>query len=294
MNKQLLGPFYLSRDCIILLCHIHEQWRTFAIVPIDITYQDATLEVDTFFGVNNKTDPPIRQVESITIKGTQEMLFAPDYKVVEIANWQILILLTSIFFIGLVKAFSSTRFNLGLKALLSYSVAQEITREEKVLFHRSNLFFTAIHLFTTALFIFQFRQHLNSGEEEVNSFSFFLLILAFISGMYAIKYFSFRLISFTFNDFSIAPEYIFNVSLYNGLQGTILIPILCISYFTDILLPFVLVYIAVPSLFFVFLLRLFRLFKIGSYKGVSYVYIFVYICSLEILPLVVLYRILIH
>jgi hypothetical protein len=262
-------------------------------VTADTTYQDSTLVIDTVFGLHNQLNLPIRHTESITIKEPIEKLFTPTNKVEEVASWQILILLLSIFFIGIVKAFSSSRFKLGLKALFNYIVAQEITREEKVLFHRSNLFFTAIHLITIALFVFEFRHHLNIGEQEVNSFSFFLGVLALISLMYAIKYISFRLISFTFDDSTLASEYIFNVSLYNGLQGAMLIPVLCITYFTALPFHFILFYIALPTLFLVFLFRLFRLLKIGQHKGVSYVYIFVYICSLEILPLVVLYRILI-
>lgn len=265
-------------------------------MSIKTTYQDSIVQKDTVFGINNEMPIPIRQapIRSIAIKNPIETLFNPQLKVVEVANWQMLILLLTILFMGFVKAFSNNRFKQGIKALLNYSVAQEITREEKVFFHRSNLFFTAIHLLTTALFVFQLRDGLNSGVEEVNNFSFFLSILVFLCGMYSVKYIFFRLLSFTFNDVSVALEYIFNVSLYNSLQGALFIPILSVAYFTEVSIHFTLLYIAIPLLIFVFLLRLFRLLKIGQHKGVSYVYIFVYICTLEILPLVVLYRIFIR
>ncbi len=262
-------------------------------MPTDSLYQDSILQKEIIFGINNEMSIPIRQAprDSITIQKPLEILFDPSQKVVEVANWQVLILLLSILFMGLVKAFSNNRFKQGIKALLNYTVAQEITREEKVFFHRSNLFFTAIHLLTAALFVFQFKEILNLGVTEVNKFSFFVSILSFLCGLYTVKYICARLLAFIFKDVSIALEYVFNVSLYNSLQGALFIPILCIAYFTEVPFHFTLFYIAIPLFFFVFLLRLYRLFKIGQHKGVSYVYIFVYICTLEILPLVVMYGI---
>ena len=262
-------------------------------MPTDSLYKDSIVQKDTVFGINNDMTIPIRQapIKLITTQKPTKIVLEAQPKVKGVANWQMLILLLAVLFMGFVKAFSNNRYTQGIKALLNYSVAQEITREEKVFFHRSNLFFTAIHLLTTALFVFQLRESLNIGVVEVNQFSIFLSILAFLGGMYSLKYLFFRLLSFIFNEVNVALEYIFNVSLYNSLQGVFLIPILCVAYFTEVSIYFTLMYLAFPLLFFVLLFRMFRLVKIGQQKGVSYVYIFVYICTLEILPLVVLYRI---
>ncbi len=262
-------------------------------MPIDTTYQDTIASADTIYGIANEMSVPIRQtdVEAVSIKKPIEKLFNPTPNVVDVANWQILILLISILLIGFVKAFSNNRFSQGLKAFFNYSVAQEITREEEVFFHRANIFFTFVHLLTLSLFVFQLGDFVYSGPFQANNFSFFLLLLTFFAGMYVVKYIFSRLLSFVFNDSSLASEYIFNVSLYNNLLGAILVPILCVIYFTLLSYQSVLMYIAIPLMVIVFLLRLFRLFKMGQIKGVSYFYIFVYICTLEILPLVVLFRI---
>ena len=262
-------------------------------MPIDTTYQDTIVPPDTIYGISTDVTIPIRQTETITleVKRPIEKLFDLNPLVVEVANWQVLILLGAVLLFGFVKAFSNNRFNQGIKALLNYTVAQEITREEKVFFHRSNIFFTLIHLMTLSLFVFQLKELLYSSLVEVNKFSFFLLILTFFAGMYFVKYIFSRLLLFVFNDSSIAQEYIFNVSLYNNLLGAVFIPVLCITYFTAIPFQSILICLAIPILFIVFFLRFFRVIQIGRTKRVSYFYIFVYICSLEILPLVVLYRI---
>ena len=262
-------------------------------MPKNITYKDTIEETDTAYGISEDIIIPIRQtnIKTNIIKDSIQRLFEPEHLVAEVASWQICILLGSILLIGFVKAFSNSRFNQGIKALFNYTVAQEITREEKVFFHRSNIFFSVIHLLTTSLFFFQFREGINSGDINNDKFPFFLLILMFLAGMYFVKYIFSRVLLFVFNDLSFAPEYIFNISLYNNLLGTILVPILCATYFTELLFQDILIFLAIPFVLIVFVLRLFRLIKIGQTRGVSYVYIFVYICSLEILPLVVLFRI---
>lgn len=236
---------------------------------------------------------PVRQTEVHLVKEKDpvEVLFDPTPLVVNVASWQVLILLGVIVLLGFVKAFSNNRFNQGIKALFNYTVAQEIIREEKVFFHRANIFSSIIHLVTLSLFVFQLGDFFNSGIISMQDFSSYLLILTFFVGMYFVKYIFSRILLFVFDDVSIAPEYIFNVSLYNNLLGVCLIPVVGVTYFMGLPFQSVLLYLAMPIFSIVFLLRLFRLFKIGRTKGFSYFYIIVYICSLEILPLVVLFRI---
>ncbi len=261
-------------------------------MPIDSTYQDTISKVDTVFGITDEMSIPIRQAEVKTVLAKPiEKLFDPEPIIINVANWQILVLLFSVLLFGFVKAFSNNRFNQGIKAVFNYTVSQEITREEKVFFHRSNIFFSILHLLVLSLFVFQLKDIIYSGLIDVNKISIYLLILMFFAGIYFVKYIFSRVLLFVFNDSSIAPEYIFNVSLYNNLLGAILIPVLSLAYFTSLPFQYILMYLAVPLMLIVFVLRLLRLLRIGQIKGVSYFYIFVYICSLEILPLVVLFRI---
>lgn len=253
---------------------------------------DTAEQTDTFYGINNEKSIPIRQTEQTTTEThTLEKLFDPNPKAINIANWQVIILVLIVVLLGFAKAFSSNRFKQSIKALFNYGTAQEISREEKVFFHRSNLLFTAIHLLATSLFLYHLKELFNSGGLVANKFMFFLLIFGGLTILYTFKYLFFRILSFIFNEASIASEYIFNVSLYNNLLGVILIPILCIMFFSSLPILSVLFYVAFPLIFLIFLLRVIRLYLVGIRKGILYSYIFLYICSLEILPLVVFYRI---
>ena len=257
--------------------------------------QDTVKQRDVFYGIKNENDIPIRSVEIKTTKGAPiEKLFDPEPIVIVVSNWQIIILIGTILMLGFVKAFSSSRFKLSIKALFNYSVAQEITREEKVFFHRSNVLYTMIHLLTTSLFLYHLKEVINNSAIKESSFKSFILILGFLTVIYLTKYLFSKALFFILNSTSTASEYIFNVSLFNNLLGIILIPLLSLIYFSSLSFSFLLLYIAIPLIVLIFLFRLFRLYVMGNEKGISYFYIFLYICTLEILPLVVLYRIFIH
>lgn len=272
----------------------------FYIVPTSPTYQikDSLLQSglkDTIYGTGSEGLRPIRHTE---VKDVEEVvtnkMFIPTPKASRVEGWQIVLLLITVFLVGIVKAFSNNRYRLGIKALFNYSVAQEITREEKVFFHRSNIFLTIVNLLSISLFVYELKDIISAGNESSKGFNFFLSILGFIVITYIIKYGFSKVLLFVFNDTSGASGYVFNVSLYNNLLGVLLIPTLCISYFTSLPFSQILTYIILPIVFLVLLLRLIRLFVIGRTLEVLYVYIFLYICSLEILPLVVLYRFFIH
>ncbi|MCB0400861.1 MAG: DUF4271 domain-containing protein [Flavobacteriales bacterium] len=245
------------------------------------------------YGLENYDQLPVRTVE--TPPEQPEIISQPAQPVplvvrnVEVENWQTVLLLITFFLLAFVKAFNSTRFHESVKALFNYDVAEEIVREEKVFFHQVNLITTLIHLITVSLLIFYMRGSI--AVDLASDFTLYLFIVVFVCVLYLMKYTVSKVLFFVFNDIGIANEYIFNVSLYNGLLGSALIPVLSLLYFTPFEPHIVLNYLLVPLLLLVFSWRLLRLFVIGKEKGISYFYIFLYICTLEILPLVVLYRI---
>ena len=247
---------------------------------------------DTFYGIKDEVLIPVRKPKVNSIhKQEKEHLFDPQLYKTEVSGWQTITLLLTVFLLGFTKAFSNNRFKQSIRALVNFSVAQEINREEKVFFHRANIFLTIIHALTLSLFIYQLREVFQNTSKDIAPFMVFLFIAGSIISIYTIKYLFSKMLFFIFNDTGIASEYIFNTSLFNNLLGVLLIPVLAIVYYTSFDFYFILFYIAIPLIGLAFLLKLIRLFIIGNTKGISYFYIFLYICTLEILPLVVLYRI---
>ena len=212
----------------------------------------------------------------------------------ETESWQIALLLIAVVLLGIVKAFSNNRYNLGIRALINFSVAREINREEQVFFHRSNLLLTISYILSLSLFLYQINKFWLDESSKLDVQNNFLTILGALIILYLGKYFFSILFMFIFDVIGVASEYAFNVSLFNNFLGVMYLPVLCLSFFTSFPFQELLFFVAIPIAFVVFSMRLYRLFQIGKTLGLLYVYIFLYICTLEILPLVVLYRIFIR
>ena len=149
-----------------------------------------TIVVDTVYGIDNEAAIPHRNVEIKEVPKTKtevEILFNPTYKKTDIQSWQTILLFFGLFIVGFTKAFSNNRFKQSVKALFNYGVAQEITREEKVFFHRANLLLSLNHIVIISLFIYHLNHfiHLNNNKSTLG---IFLLIPIFVMVIYSIKY----------------------------------------------------------------------------------------------------------
>lgn len=258
----------------------------------EISQDTLKMQGDTFYGVQDEQNIPHRIAPKTQQKELKvnTILYTPEIHTNTITTWQTILLLLCLFLVGFIKAFNHSRFTQSVKALLSYSVAQEITREEKVFFHRANLLLTFIHITTSSLFIYHFSHQLNSIF-RLEGPLFYVIIFGSIASIYLIKYLFSKILFFVFNNLSVTSEYIFSITLFNNLLGGLLILLLAILYYTPIQPHIFLNYLTLPTISIVLIMRVFRLIIIGKSYGISYFYIFLYICTLEILPLVVLFRI---
>jgi len=254
--------------------------------------QKLTTNDTAFYGIANQLQLPIRHIKTkLNTALPTKIVFTPTLRKVFIASWQIIILFVAILFVGVAKAFNTNRFKQISKSFFSYQIASEIIREEKAINHRVNLLLSSVYLLITGLFVYQLFLILAKTNSINMGFVFYLKILTFLIAIYSVKYLFSYVLAFIFKQQTLFFEYSFNLSLFNNLLGLMLIPAVFLLYFTRISSSFLINYIAIPIFIFVFTLRILRLLKIATSKNISYLYIFLYICTLEILPLVVMIKI---
>ena len=205
-------------------------------------------------------------------------------------TWQSIVIFTLILIVAAAKAFNQTRFKLLFKSLFNYNIALEIIREEKVFFHRANLWLSFVHVAVVSLFIYKSEQIILLNTEVFWVKHMFLMVGA-VSLAYLLKFVFAQIILMVVQQSGLAREYVFHVSSYNNLLGILLIPVLLLMNFSGLNFEVILFYIAVPISAITYSMRLVRLSVAGINYRIPYLYIFLYICTLEILPLVVLYGI---
>ena len=93
-----------------------------------------------------------------------------------------------------------------------------------------------------------------------------------------------------FNRVRIIREYLYNMFIYNKLSGLIALPLLFLLVYTRGTLQDVLFWISIFALASIVVMRLIRTIVFSYRKEVLFFYMFLYLCALEIAPLVLLYR----
>ncbi len=193
----------------------------------------------------------------------------------------------------MLAAFLNWRYFSRLRTLFSAFLLNrfivQLTREENVYFNRVTLLLSVMYLLITGLFSTLAIFHL--GIKLPFEISPVLLFPAFCGGLFLLFLFKIIVVKTAgaiFAQERSANEYAFSIILYNQMASLFLIPILfCIVYFESVD-PTYLAWIGSGMLVLFYLFRLLRVVTGGfASPSVSLSYLFLYLCTLEILPVAI-------
>jgi hypothetical protein len=191
-------------------------------------------------------------------------------------------------------AWSQYFYRNRLKQILT---APFLKRYMSILLREGNLFsdrisvpLGLIYFLTVPLLAYETHSLLNIVPVRLNSFLLFLILCIALGIYWIAKYILMKLLGRIFRTYQTTREYLLNILVINFITGIALLPFLTLIVYLKS--PFLL-YISLAIFGISFLFRFVRGFLIGiSLKKFSYLFLFVYLCSLEILPLIILSKIL--
>ncbi len=207
--------------------------------------------------------------------------------------WVVVVLLLLILGIGLVRLFFTTLFRNIVQAYYDKQVLQNISKEDSMLTSWPYIFLYVLFSFSLALFLLVYVS--SFMDMEVLSLSNFFRLSGIVALLFATKILLLRMIASVFEIERLVREYI--VVLY-------------LVYFNSmlILIPGLLIFTFAPVFYFKFLLILFsglvsvlflyRFFMIAFHMlgqlKFSIFYLILYLCTLEIAPILILVKMLSH
>ncbi|HEV7229809.1 MAG TPA: DUF4271 domain-containing protein [Bacteroidia bacterium] len=209
--------------------------------------------------------------------------------------FSIILVLAFILFV-IVKVFSPRKLNQMFIAFIKPAAMKQLLREEYAFSNRSSILLILIFLIIFPLFAFQ------AGGHFIKSFSLFglshsqavetyLLILVFVFATYMIKIAGIRFLSSSMGLRSEGSEYIYTILLFNKVAGLVVFPLVLLIAFARQLNSVYTLWVGLIFLSMLLVYRIFRLIQIGfSTAGASVFYLFLYLCTLEILPFIVLIK----
>jgi hypothetical protein len=214
-------------------------------------------------------------------------------KVVEQHHWIAFTIVFVLLLIAILRVFHQKKFSLFINAFISKRFSNQIVREENALTQTTSVLLSIVFLISISLFFYLVSQHYHYSFMDNGGWQNFGFIFLACLIFYFLKFIANKFGGYLFKVNKETDEYIVNQFLVLQIMGLVL-TVLCIllSYGTNINQEYV-IYVGISVLAIGFIVRTIKSLGIVNMNSYSPVYIFLYLCTLEILPLIVIFKLIV-
>lgn len=236
--------------------------------------------------------PPARQINQTTSLFEPHSLAPIHTGPLEInrqsQDWITIVFIACLFILAWIRTSYSKRLSQIFKAVAQPHLMNQLERDGNLFKERITIGLGFIYYSISSIFVLLLVREFGALPEGIKNLTFTLAVFAGIFCYQGLKLLLVYSIGIIFETRESARQYQLNLLIFNYLAGVILFPVAVIAFYWDntFLLYFGIVFI---SLLIVY--RFFRGILTGlTNTGYNLFYLFLYLCTLEILPLLVLYK----
>ncbi len=207
-------------------------------------------------------------------------------------DWLTIVLLLALVLFATVRRGWSKYLGNLFQSVVNYSTANRMFREQNYSFQHGAFRLDIYFYLVFSVFLFQLIRF-SRIDVSFQNFRLYLLVLAGVWFFFQVKKFLYKSTGFIFQNSGETSEFLFNLDNHVRVTGLVLFPVVAIisfSPFNNVEIP---VYFGILIVTAIYFLLLFRGFMILLKKQFSIIYLFLYFCTLEILPLVLVYKFLV-
>jgi len=191
----------------------------------------------------------------------------------------------SLLIIAVLYAFHLKQSKQYIYGIFAQRYANQYLREENVFTFRINILFYILLIINVSLFIWGVNPHFE------NTYSTIFVVFFFVSVYYLVKYILIKFLGVLLQMKQISRLALFFTTLFDKVFALFIFPLLVMLHFSNFNFADSMEILIFLFLLLFFVLKLFWLWKIGINSfGLSRFYLFIYICTLEFFPLLLLYR----
>ncbi len=205
-------------------------------------------------------------------------------------DWVTILFILALILFASIRGLYSKYIGYLFQSLISYSTSFRLFREKNYSISHAAFRLDLIFYFTFSLFLYQVVEVFQL--ELVNdNLLFFAVSIVVVTGYFILKKMAYYFIGLVFESVSETSEYLFNLDNFNRTVGIVLFPVVVLTNYYPYENPVFMVVagICIVTVFYAFLLQ--RGILILLRKQFSIFYLFLYLCTLEFLPLFLIYNV---
>lgn len=206
-------------------------------------------------------------------------------------DWFVLVFLLTLIILAFVKSTTKKYFTLLLQSVGSFQASARMYREQNISLVQGSIAMEVFYLMVLALFSFQL-MHQFSISIPLPEVIVFLICLAAIFVFFQAKYLIYKILGFLSETSGDTREYLFNIQNFNRTLGLFLWPIVAAIAWLPHKNSWLFMIFGLLLTGLIYLFYLVRGARILLKKHYSIFYLFLYLCTLEILPLLLFLKVL--
>ncbi len=204
--------------------------------------------------------------------------------------WLFITLFVLLGFLAGIRIYYGSILMPTLKSSVSFQVAARIFKDNSGLQKQQDNSLYTFYIFSAGLIIYMAEIRSGLDPYGLSGGLLYLFNLALVAALFLGRLVIMNVAGFLFNKIGIFREYLYNTFIFNKIIGILLLPLSLFVFYTNGVLMEMFQWIAMAALFLILILRLIRGFIFSFKRGVSIFYMFLYLCALEMAPLILLYR----
>ncbi len=243
-------------------------------------------EEKIFIG-DSRYQPDTSFVEHILWKGLNMISREERYPG---SDWLTIILFLAFILLASVRAGYSKYISTLFHSLINYSTSFRMFREKNYTILHGAFRLEVLYYIIFSIFVFQVIVMASSGN-ELFRFSIYAQTLGAVIVYFVCKKLAYQALGSIFIGASDTGEFLFNMDNFNRGTGIILFPIVALIAYDPLGNPLFAVFAGVFAVVVFYLMLLKRGISILLKKQFPIFYLFLYLCTLELLPLLLIYKI---
>ena len=258
-----------------------------------IRYRETQRESRLLVGGSRYMKPitEIHLISSVDIN-TKKLGLPYREKVNNNTDWLTIVLLLGLVLFASVKNSFSKYLKHLMQSIFNYSTAHRMFQEKNNSIFHASLRLEIFHYIIVSVFLYQLAVHYRL-EFQFDKFSLFLMCLALLVVYYATKIVLYRFWGLLIERQPEINEYLFNMSNFNRIVGIFIFPVTAFIAFNPFKNNEIVIITGSLLLLGFYVLLIWRGIEILLKKQFPISYMFLYLCTLEFLPLLLIYKLVI-
>ncbi|MFC2086907.1 DUF4271 domain-containing protein [Bacteroidota bacterium] len=176
------------------------------------------------------------------------------------------------------------------RSLFNFNLANSLFYDKNILLRRTSFVLNLVYYLNIGILLFFIIQYFELNIPVKSNFILLILSMSIAVILFFLKSLINWIVAGIFKIKEYVNEYIYNISLYNKSLGVLILPIIIlITYLEPELFSYLLI-LGISLIILFYVMKLLRGIQIIFQKEVSIYYLILYLCTLEILPLIWLYK----